>query len=371
MKTAALAISGIFFMTSAMPYAAEITFTNLIYQEYFPDGDGSPSITHNPVTLNTASGVTTSPMPTYTGYSRFDLRTMSSAGVEYPLDSAYVGTYKIPKPTVRIVSLDTSSEVPRTRADMPFEVVYSLADIDPASTMDVSKKVIAVHTGRSYGLGGNGIGLDRTTPPAEFGLWGLPKVLDANTPATADPLKNEEVTLTDVPKIYHSIKTIDPAFVDATKVRGEERFSIYSVFGAELAGATIQVWPVATGTIEGIEDGQTIKFRMPQLTLTLTDLYPKSTTYLQAYRGKYEEGKVGLVVPFPPLAITESVPLNQTLLVQNYDNVITGEDDWWTFELLHSTPFDKVEGGGVLSLDHKTVFVDRTLDVNGNFTTSE
>lgn len=355
MKTTLSAISGISILAFATSFAAEITYKNFIRQVNFPEDLGGVGVEYNPIE-SANSGEMLSPLPINTGYARFDLNTISSMGQDWLLNSAYVGTYQIPKPIVTIISLDTSSEVPRTRVDFPFTVRIQVENIDSSPGMpEISKSVDLHHLVQSYGAGGDGLAIDREQAQ-EVSIWGTPRSLTSNGTI-------------ELRSLFNSIRTIDPSFSE-TKVRGEERFRVLSVDSKELASATIQVWPVATGKIEGIKEGDNIKFRMPQLTLTLTDLYPKSTTYLQAYPGPWVEGKAGLVVPFPPLTLTESIPQNRTLLVQDYDNVLD-RDGEWTFELLHSTPFDKVEGGGVLSLDHVTVNINRTLDVNAAITTSE
>ena len=101
---------------------------------------------------------------------------------------------------------------------------------------------------------------------------------------------------------------------DRTKVRGEERFSVFSLARlsgdprSQLASQFIQIWPVADGSITGITQGQIIRMAMPQLTLTLNDLYPSSTTYAQVYKGSPAVRSTGTVVPGSNLVVNDTIP---------------------------------------------------------------
>jgi hypothetical protein len=295
------------------------------------------------------NNITKSEMPIDPGGARFELWTVTSdLSAEYLLSSTYVATY-MPVSTVTIRSEDQTSPLPRTRADRPFQVVVNMAGLlEGDDEPDASKKVNFYHHVQSYGADGDGTNLDR----------GLATVI-----ADGSLEKNGDHTFA---YAIHSVPSANLA-----KARGEERFSVFSLADeasgapiAELASQTIQVWPVADGAIAGLTNNQKIKFRLPQLTLTLNDLYPMSTTYVQAYKGAPALGTVGKVVPGSALALNEPAPQSRTLVVDNYDEVVDS-DGQWTFELVTSTPF------GIDRLAYVTFQVNRSLDVRGATTTLE
>jgi hypothetical protein len=156
---------------------------------------------------------------------------------------------------------------------------------------------------------------------------------------------------------------------DRAKVRGEERFTVFSVADyqapeSQISSMYLQVWPVAYGSIAGITQNQMIRFDMPPLTFTLNDLYPDSQTYAQVYKGGLQDGVAGTVVPGAGRNIFAGAPVSEVNVVNDWDKSIT-EDGLWTLELLTVTPF------GTDRLAHVSFNVDRTINVNGNFTTIE
>jgi hypothetical protein len=120
----------------------------------------------------------------------------------------------------------------------------------------------------------------------------------------------------------------------------------------------VQVWPVASGTIAGLNDGDRIRSKAPQLTVTMTDLYPRSGTYLQAYKGPVGTALNPTRIVGAEKVLDQSTSLDETLVVADYDSVFT-EDGQYTIELLTETPF------GTERLDHVTFTVNREIKVNG------
>ncbi len=248
----------------------------------------------------------------------------------------------------------------RTRVDKPFKVYVSIQGLlggvnDPAA----SKAVQFLHHVQSYGTG-IGVGLDRTQA---IQLTDVPTTLNAN--------------ITQV--FTYQVSSVPGG--DRTKVRGEERFSVYSlndtrgatyhVPPSQLAADSVQVWPIAEGTIAGISQNQVVRFAMPTLTVTLRDLYPDSRTYMRAYRGNVSSnGTIGTVVPGSNQIISDSTPQTRTLSISNYDHVFNG-DGRWTMELLTVTPLEPGGAPLVERLAYVTFDLDRTLEVNGSFTTIE
>lgn len=335
-----LAISLFTLLLCVPSMGQKVSYTNFIRQVQLPTGvqwDASVA----------AEGERTSLLPVDIGGARYELWTVKSTPLtSYLLDTKLVNAY-VPTATVTIRSEDPYSRIPRTRADRPFFVDISVQGLlagtgDP----DASKSVKLLRHVQSYGVDGVGENLDRSQ---------------------ATLLSQSMLTQNLKQTLSYDVTSIPAA--DRTKVRGEERFSIYSLKDAnfpesQIASHYIQIWPVADGAISGISPNQKIRVRMPQLTFTLNDLYPDSTTYVQVYRGEQKLGTEGTLVPGGSLVLNETVATSRVLVLDNYDAVITG-DGRWTMELLTLTPF------GIDRLDYVTFEIDRTIELNGTFTTME
>lgn len=318
-------------------------FTNFVRQVQLPDSGIQRDVTVEPV------GQIASPLEINPTGARFELHTVQASPLtSYLLDTRYVGSY-VPLGEVAIRTEDTKSAVTRTRADRPFYVDLTISGLRQGATdPEASKSVQFLHHTQSYGTGGTGANLDTT----QATLASKVKVNDNGTQ-----------TLT------YQLTSI--AGADRSKIRGEERFSIftYADFQApesQLASKTVQIWPVAYGTISGIANGDTIEFSTPALTLAINDIYPDARVYAQVYQGqKRDDGFVGEVIPGSAVAINESVPQNRLLTIPDWDSVVTANGTW-TMELLTVTPF------GIDRLAWVSFNVDRTITIKGtSATTSE
>ena len=316
------------------------TYTNFIRQVQYP-GAIEWDVSVEP------SGQQLSALAINPGGARFEMWTVKSSPLtSFLLDSSYVGTY-IPVAQVAVYSEDSSYSVPRTRADRPFNVDITISGLLNGPTDPVSSKSVNfLRYVQSYGTGGTGVGLDRTQA-----------TLLTQSSITANGVLNLTFILNSVPGANRS------------KVRGEERFSLFSLPdyqapASQLASQTIQIWPVADGTIAGITQNQLIRFSLPQVTLILNDLYPNSTTYAQVYRGDPQLGTVGIVVPGSGLVINDSTPQSRVLNLTKYDTIFDS-DGRWTMEILTVTPF------GVDRLAYVSFDLDRTIQLNGSFNTIE
>lgn len=341
MKSFHLILLAAFFLgTGAGSAQTTATYTNFIRQIQYPS-----QVQHD---LSIASsGSRQSALPIDPGGGRFELWTVKSSPLSsYLLDSKYVGTY-IPQAWVFLITEDPYPTIPRTRADRPFYVyTYVQGLLSGATDPAPSKSVKLLRHVQSYGAGGNGINIDRNLA-----------TLYSQASLNANGWQLLTYSLTSIPG------------ADRTKVRGEERFSIYSLEdyqapSSQLASQFVQIWPVATGSIAGLTSGQTIKGIMPTVTLTLTDLYPDSRTYAQVYKGAPALGTAGNIVPGSALILQDSVPSNRVLTLAQWDTVLT-EDGQWTLELLTATPF------GTDRLAYLTFNLDRTIKVNGSVNTIE
>lgn len=297
----------------------------------------------------TPEGEQLSPLAIDPGGARFELWTVKSDPLTvYLLDTRYVGTY-VPMANVVILTEDpnTYNAVPRTRADRPFIVDVTTSGLRTEdSAPPASKSVKLLRHVQSYGAGGTGQGIDRNQ---------------------ATLIHQVMLTNNATHRLSYAINSVPGA--DRSKVRGEERFSVFSLADyqapeSQLSSKFVQIWPVADGSIAGITSGQLIRFKLPALTITLNDLYPDSRTYAQVYKGNPQSGVTGTTVPGSGLIVYEAVPQNRVLNLDNWDAAIT-DDGVWTLELLTATPF------GIDRLSYVTFTVDRTLDINGSVTTIE
>jgi hypothetical protein len=326
-----------------------ISYLNYIRQYQTPSGvayDASNAVAN--------SGSILSPLPIEKNGARFELWTFKSSSLtgitEFLLGSSYVASY-IPVATISVYSDDTTSIVPRTQVGRNFHVQIECSGLlkgatDPAA----SKSINFQHHVQSYGVGGDGVNVDRSQ---------------------ATLLKEVSISENGTQNLTYTVSSIPGT--DLTKIRGEERFTIRSLaddrddYHAEsliINSNYIQIWPVSDGSITGITNNQVLRYSAPQLTLTLNDLYPSSTTYAQAYKGAPQLGVEGSIVPGSSLIINDSVPNNRVLILKGYEEVFT-EDGVWTIELITKTPF------GSDRLAYVSFSLDRTMKINGSVNTIE
>ena len=315
-------------------------YVNFIRQVQFPSGvqwDATVA----------SSGEQLSALTIDPGGARFELWTVKASPLtSYLLDSCYVGTF-VPLAGVVIRSEDPYPLNLRTRADRPFAVDVSVTGLLAGATDPAASKAVSLlrHV-QSYGAGGTGYNLDRHLA-----------TLHSTALVTSNGTQTFTFPLTSIPGS------------DLAKVGGEERFSVYSMEdyqapASQLVSKSIQIWPVADGTISGITQGQMIRFSVPQVTITLNDLYPSSTTYVQVYKGDPQLGVDGTKVPGSSLIINDCVPQSRVLTLKGYEAVFDA-DGRWTMELLTATAF------GIDRLATVGFNVNRVLEVNGMFTDIE
>ena len=338
MKAIASRVICCLFLTIVGLSAQTITWTNFIRQVQNGSGVQWDVSVGMAGTRQSAYGVEP-------GGVRYELWTIKSSPLtSYLLDTRSVGIY----PTAKIVFItdDPYATIPRTRADQPIKMALTIGELSSLANAPIgTKSVRFLHHTQSYGTG-DGININRSQAT-------LTEQISLNQNATT--------------VFTYPLTTI--AGADRTKIRGEERFSVFSVADsvtpeAQLASSYIQVWPVATAVISGINDGDTIKGKVPAISVALGDLYPDSRTYVQVYKGGAVLGTSGTLVPGMALIINDTIPRAGTLSGSNWDAVF-GEDGTWTIEVLTSTPF------GIDRLDKVTFTLDQNLKVNGTVTTME
>lgn len=326
-------------MALCVPFAHAESYVNFIRQvQVFSNAEWQVPVGQ--------TGQQLSPLAIDPGGARFELWTVEDSSLaDYLLDEKYVGAY-VPQAAVTIETEDPYVTIPRTRADRPFTVTISLNGMlsDPSAPAAARMVKVLQHV-QSYG-NGVGVGLDRgqATQLGE-GYIGQNGTYILNYPANNIP------------------------GADRSKIRGEERFTInslpdYQAPEAQLSSRYLQIWPVADGSIAGIEDGQQLRFSTPAITVTLNDLYPDSRTYAQLYKGAPSLGTVGAVIPGSAILINDAIPHDRVLVIDNWDAVIDSSG-MWTMEVLTETPF------GTDRLDYVSFNINRDLSVNGAVTTVE
>lgn len=324
-----------------------VTYTNFIRQVQLPENP--PFTTEIAVNVDPVGNMDSKWAVNETG-ARFELHTVSSDLTDsILLDSRNVGSF-YPVAEITIVTQDPDSFVPRTRVDIPFEVVVELEGLaEIAAGSDAAAHVRFYHHAQAYGPGGSNEDIDPD-----------------NATLVSQELKGFEGTET-------VVYTPSPLLAESgsiSKSRGEERFSIYSLEYykapvARLASATVQIWPEADGTISGIsKNGAVIEFTTPPITLAANDLYPGSKVQAQVYKGVKRDGVVGTVIPGSGFTGSDTKAWDFLETIEKWDSVIS-ENGTWTMELITITPFD------VVRLDYVTFDVDRTISVRGNVTTIE
>ncbi|WAC18065.1 hypothetical protein OVA24_12540 [Luteolibacter sp. SL250] len=232
-----------------------------------------------------------------------------------------VGAY-IPEARISLTSADPYFP-PRTRADQPFAASVAVGRL-PTDTDNLPEGVpTKVTMARSYKL------YERTLHiPAENGTG------QGTYDQGFEFSKNGTFSL---PGIYQNLPGEFP-----TKAMGEESFTATVKLGdarATVGSATIQIWPVCTAVIEGIEPGKTYQEAPPEARVTLTDLYPDSVTYAQIYRGPPALGTTGTKLPSSAFSINTFAPQNAVVPLADIADGF-GEDGTYTIEVLTITPFN-------------------------------
>ncbi|MES2438423.1 MAG: hypothetical protein V4584_05135 [Verrucomicrobiota bacterium] len=360
--------------------AADPTYTNFIRQIQLPNG------VEVDVTNLAASGEQDSPLAINPNGARFELWTTRSTPLaSFLLQNTYVGTY-VPVANVVIDTEDpwgkepntesftnvtyenplfaTNKQVPvnmpakvrRTRADRPFKVYVTTEGLrngagDPAA----SKAVDFFRHTQSYGTNGTGEGINRSQA-----LLYSPAQPQFTTNGVQNPL------VVALSSIAGSVRT---------KIRGEETFSVWSLYDNQIASQPIaanklssqyvQIWPMSDGSQTGITMNQVIRFAMPAVTFRYNDTYPGSQTFAQVYKGEMRDNVQGLIVPGSHKNNTSQVPESYVETTGSDFERLFDADGRWTMELLTISPFDTIR------LAYVSFTLDRTMVVNGSFTTIE
>lgn len=258
---------------------------------------------------------------------------------DYLLDQKLVSAY-LPKADIKITTLDPYTLVTRTRVDQPFSVEIEVTDLLTGIGLpEAATKVLLQQHVQSYPEGQ--ISLDRTA-------------VAATTPNYSAYVSENGKTV--LKFAASSLRAADP-----TTARGEEHFIIHAladgtITQTQIASTHVQVWPVASGEILGITPGQELRFDIPKIQLNLSDLYPRSDTYLMLYEGTSVNGMTGVIVKAFPVDRDRTV--SQILEVNDLDTKFT-KNGTYTVALISETVF-----GTELLCPPITFTVDRSISVN-------
>ncbi len=282
----------LFAVSVACANAQSSSYVNFIRQNQQPSG----VVWDMPIA---ATGNAPSALALETGGSLFQLWTVNqSTAKDYLLDQKTVGAY-MPTADVKIISPDPYALRTRTRVDKGFSVEIQVAGlISGTGVPDAATRVLLEQHIQNY-------------PTGSYTLNGATVMVNSPT-SSAYISTNGKTTLN---YAASSLKATDP-----TKASGEEYFVIQALSDgttpqSQIASASVQVWPVASGAIAGLTPGQSYKYQLPTITLTLTDLYPRSDTYLMLYEGNSVTGTGTIVKSYPmDRDTTQSLTLSVTEL---------------------------------------------------------
>ncbi|WP_411827871.1 hypothetical protein [Luteolibacter sp. AS25] len=277
--------------------------------------------------------------------------TSSGSSLPQLLDEKVVGSY-IPGAAITLSSEDPYRPS-RTRADQPYSMSLAInrlplpdqetpAGVPTTVALEKSYKVyhptlhVPAQDGSGQGYYSDGL---------EFDL-------------------NGTYTL---PGIYQHLPGSSPI-----RVIGEETFTASVQVGdpgakASVGSATIQIWPVGTAEIQGIDPSKIYNGVPTGIQAVLTDLYPDSVTYAQIYKGTQSLGKTGYIIPSSVFSINTFAPQTTTVPLLDLGNGIDG-DGTYTIEVLTITPFNNRQPERVT---YTTFDIKRMIKVNAMVTTME
>lgn len=275
------------------------------------------------------------------GGALFQLWTINQTkAVDYLLDQKLVGAY-LPKADMIVKTLDPGGRVPRTRVDQAFSVEIDLSGL---------------LTGVGLPQSASSVLLERHIESFPAGVTSLnPATVLSNTPLSRAYLTSNGRTVLQFPS--SALTAADP-----TKASGEEHFVIHALAdGAasqtQIATASVQVWPVASGVIKGIAPGQQLRFKAPPIELLLNDLYPRSDTHLILFEGTQVNGNDGVLVKSFPMD-RETVESHVIAITDELDTALD-KDGTYTLALVSDTVY-----GREMLCNPVTFHVKRTMRVN-------
>lgn len=282
-------------------------YLNILRQEQ----QGSGVIWDRPVD---ASGEDTMTLPLENMGSAFQLWSLSrSTGHERLVDQTLLSAY-LPTAHLSITTLDSHGSVPRTRIDQPFRV-----EIHASGLL----------VGGDFPLASSSLVLDR-------------HLAETGSPTPGARLSDSRL-ISDNGKTVLEFPSSALTAPDATKACGEEKFVLHAVAGKQLkqtriAAGILKVMPVASGEIKGIAHQATLTATPESLELVLTDLYPRSDTYLMVFKGRNIHGAEGTILKSYPLNVEDAQ--STTLHCKELGSALRG-DATYTLALISDTVYGR------------------------------
>ncbi len=280
----------------------------------------------------------------------------------YLLDSKLLYTYS-PAAGCSITSEDSyvrgtgNSCVYRTRADRPIDIRIGVSGLVDDGEELAEKCVYYACSGVKY---------DSTT----YSSLNQPtRLLHESTLGNC----NKSVS-----GVYHELDSASPSHACGEQSYKFIRYESDGVPATILTEPKVEIWPVATATIENIEHNKLYIDRLPAVIVKLKDLYPDSCTHVQIYKGTEALGKVGTVVEgtkhcfgrhYNPDLEGEptNVPQCRTLSIPDLSNY-ANRDGTYTLEVITETPFFNRAPERLINI---TFSVDRTITTRGRISSSE
>lgn len=270
------------------------------------------------------AGVTTS--------SVFELWAVNTTTAEeHLLDVKTVSSYH-PEAELSITSADPYTLIPRTRADQPFIVTYTIKGLlDDPDAPDAAKSVVLDQVIQQEGSGAS-----------------------SNVQLTLD--ENETKAF-----IYPAMSGID-----TSSYKGSQSFTLYAhpdqhfETATELATQDVIIFPVVSGSMTGVENGETYA-SAPTIGINITNLYPRSDAFVRVTSASSGETKI----------VENSVTENPHEDVWDFTKTLSGaafianEDGDYTIELCSNSPF------GIEVLQSANFTIKTTLEINGSLNSSE
>ena len=272
---------------------------------------------------------------------------------DFLLDEEFVSAYT-PEARIEIETGDPYEMIPRTRCDQPFRVNIHVKGLtmNPKNLPEIPVAASNVHLGHEV----------FNYPEGEHSLENV-----------ADPVGIEMISgyISKNGMLHLDYPATNLTGPDLTKLEGEEVFTVsaladYGVAEAVLDSGTLQVWPIADAEVSGLDPTKEYA-DVPEVTVTLRDLYPDSTTWVRVYPGPpstkmprqdAEDVRTSYV------RIEDQVPQERVVVLDDLDGYFVDSGDF-TIEVLHETPF------GIDILRQVPVKVARTLRVRGTLYSKE
>lgn len=322
-----------------------------------------------PDTIGEKTGVVPSSVPIGSKGARFQLY---GVGLEpdsqiFLLSETVVGAF-LPGASVAISSEDPYKVVPRTRADEPFTASMSFSNLSTSTDPEIPESAKVVYVER----------LAVEYPEGEDRV----SVTGSNTERVLEAFYVTQNGVLERPL------TTSLTSAEAHKQKGEELIRVYALPNQDLGWTIIDeqkihIWPIADGEIKGVKsdgsvfelDGQILN-EIPNISMSVSDLYPTSKTFLRIYKGNKVDEAVEIQTisqiiadDYNPLSFNTTVPQSAAQFISSAQwEQYAEEDGLYTVEVVTITPFN---GGNPERMAYATFTLKRKISVKGALISAE